>query len=46
MHKALLKNDKKLLTLYSLLTDSIKDSLVKNEPKTVVEDQQMTLTLW
>jgi len=45
-HKALLKNDKKLLTLYSLLSDSIKETLVKNEPKNVVEDQQMTLTLW
>ncbi len=45
-HKTLLKNDKKLLTLYSLLSDSIKETLVKNEPKNVVEDQQMTLTLW
>ncbi len=45
-HKGLLKNDKKLLTLYSLLSDSIKESLVKNETKSVAEDPQMTLTLW
>lgn len=46
MHKALLKSDKKLYTLYTLLSDSIKDAQVKNEPKTTVDDQQMTLTLW
>lgn len=46
MHKALLKSDKKLYTLYALLSDSIKDAQVKNEPKTTVDDQQMTLTLW
>lgn len=46
MHKALLKSDKKLHTLYTLLSDSIKDAQVKSEPKTTVEDQQMTLTLW
>lgn len=46
MHRALLKSDKKLYTLYTLLSDSIKDAQVKNEPKTTVDDQQMTLTLW
>lgn len=46
IHKTLLKNDKKLLTLYSLLTDSIKETLVKDELKIAEEDQQMTLTLW
>lgn len=45
-HKALLKNDRKLSALYSLLSDSIKETLVKNEPKSVAEDLQMTLTLW
>lgn len=45
-HKILLKNDKKLSALYSLLSDSIKETSVRNEPKSVVEDQQMTLTLW
>ncbi|MDE5638654.1 MAG: DUF2520 domain-containing protein [Odoribacter sp.] len=46
MHKSLLKNDKKRLTLYMLLSDSIKETLVKNEPKPTGENQPMTLTLW
>lgn len=46
MHKSLLKNDKKRLTLYTLLSDSIKETLVKNEPKPTGENQPMTLTLW
>lgn len=46
MHKAMLKNDKKLHTLYTLLSDSIRENQVKNEPKIAVEDQQMSLTLW
>lgn len=46
MHKSLLKNDKKRLMLYTLLSDSIKETLVKNEPKPTGENQPMTLTLW
>lgn len=46
MHRNLLKNDKKRLALYSLLSDSIKEALVKNEPKNAAEDRQMTFTLW
>lgn len=46
LHKSLLKNNKKWLTLYTLLSDSIRESQIKNEPKTEAEDKQMTLSLW
>lgn len=46
MHKALLKEDKKLLALYTMLTDAIRSAQAKAEPKTEAEDKQMTLTFW
>lgn len=46
MHKALLKGNKKLLSLYTLMTDSIRDMQLKTEPVKPEEDKQMTLTLW
>ncbi len=46
MHKTLLKGNKKLLSLYTLMTDSIREMQVKTEPEKQEEDKQMTLTLW
>ncbi|MDL2251815.1 DUF2520 domain-containing protein [Odoribacter sp. OttesenSCG-928-J03] len=42
-HKALLKEQKQLQTIYTLLTNSIKSNNIKNEEKVVVDDKQMSL---
>lgn len=46
MHRALLKDKKKLLHIYTLLSDSIKETNVKNEQKAEPEDKPLMLTLW
>lgn len=47
MHKALLKNNRKLLNLYTLLSGSIHDSVVKSaEAKAEAESKPLMPTLW
>ena len=46
MHKTLLRGDRKLQNIYSLLSDSIREANVKNEPKAETEDKPQMLTLW
>lgn len=46
MHKTLLKDKKKLQTLYTLLSDSIREPEVKTEQKPEAEDKPLMLTLW
>lgn len=46
MHRAMLKNDKKLLQLYTLLSDSIKETYTRVESEQQKEDRQMSLNLW
>lgn len=47
MHKAYLKKDRKLLQLYSLLSDSIRENMAKTtEAKTETEEKPLMLTLW
>ncbi len=47
MHKALLKGDRKLLNLYSLMSESIREAALRvTETKTEPEDKPLMLTLW
>lgn len=46
MHKAMLKEQKKILNLYSALSDSIRETNVKQETKEEADNKQMMLTLW
>lgn len=46
MHKKQLKNKDKYLKLYTLISDSIKESYTINEPKAESEDKPQMLTLW
>lgn len=47
MHRNLLKDDSKLLNLYNLMSDSIRETTLKDEElKSVQEDKQQMLTLW
>ena len=47
MHKAFLKEDRKLLNLYSLMSDSIREVTLKiSEDKVAPEDKPLMLTLW
>lgn len=47
MHKTLLKDDHKLLNLYSLMSEAIRDSVVKaTENKNEPESKPLMLTLW
>lgn len=46
MHKTLLRGNRKLQNLYTLLTDSIREAHVKNEPKAETEEKPQMLTLW
>lgn len=47
MHKALLKNDRKLLNLYTIISEAIRDTNLKAiEEKTETENKPTMLTLW
>lgn len=48
MHKALLKDDRKLLNLYTLMSDSIREVTLKaaTENKVEAENKPLMLTLW
>lgn len=47
MHKVLLKDNRKLLNLYTLMSDSIRETLLKTaESKSEPEDKPLMLTLW
>lgn len=47
MHRTLLKGDSKLLEIYNLLSESIRESVPKTqEPKHEEESKPLTLTLW
>lgn len=46
MHKNLLKGNKKWQNLYSVLSDSIKESGVKTEIKNETEEKPVMLSLW
>lgn len=47
MHRNLLKDDRKLLNLYNLMSDSIRETTLKaEEPKNELEDKRQMLTLW
>lgn len=47
MHKALLKNDSKLLNLYTILSDSIRQTEQKRlEIKAETEEKTLMPTLW
>ena len=47
MHKAFLKENRKLLNLYSLMSDSIREATLKiGEDKVAPEDKPLMLTLW
>lgn len=47
MHKAMLKDNRKLLNLYNQISDSIRESVVKAaEVKTETENKPLMLTLW
>lgn len=47
MHKALLKDNRKLLNLYTLMSDSIRETTIKTtETKSEPEDKPLMLTLW
>lgn len=47
MHKALLKGDRKLLEMYTMLSESIRESVPKpSDPKREEETKPITLSLW
>lgn len=46
MHKNLLKTNKKLQNIYALMSDSIRETNVKSEPKIETEERPQMLTLW
>ena len=46
MHKTLLRGNRKLQNIYTLLSDSIRETNVKNEPKAETEEKPQMLTLW
>lgn len=47
MHKALLRNDRKLLNLYTVISEAIRDTNLKTiEEKTETENKPTMLTLW
>lgn len=46
MHKKLLRTDKKLQSIYTLMSDSIREASVKSEPKVEIEETPQMLTLW
>ena len=47
MHKAMLKHDRKLLNLYTLLSDSIRETVQKGvEGKSETENKPLMLSLW
>lgn len=46
MHKTLLRGNRKLQNVYTLLSDSIREASVKNEPKAEIEEKPQMLTLW
>lgn len=47
MHKTLLKDDRKLLNLYNLMSEAIRESVVKaTENKNEPESKPLMLTLW
>ena len=47
MHKSLLKDEPKLLKLYTLISDSIRETIQKTaEAKVEPENKPMMLTLW
>ncbi len=47
MHKTLLKEDRKLLNLYTWLSDSIRETVLKTaEAKTETENKPLMLSLW
>lgn len=46
MHKTMLKEQKKILNLYAALSDSIRETNVKQETKEEADNKQMMLTLW
>lgn len=45
-HTLLLKHNKKLRTIYTLMSDSIREMYTKPDAGTETDDKQMTLTLW
>lgn len=46
MHKTMLKNKRKFLNMYNLMSDSIKESYIKAEQKPETEDKPLMLSLW
>lgn len=46
VHRNLLQKDRKLMSLYTLLSDSIREMYVKNEMKEDVKNKPQMLTLW
>ena len=47
MHKAMLKDNRKLLNLYTQLSDSIRASVLKSaEQKAESDNKPLMLTLW
>lgn len=46
MHKKLLRTDRKLQNIYTLMSDSIREASVKSEPKVETEETPQMLTLW
>lgn len=46
MHKLLLKGNRRMQNVYTLLSDSIREANVKNEPKAETEEKPQMLTLW
>lgn len=46
MHKAILKEQKKLLNLYTTLSDSIRETNIKPETKEEADNKPTMLTLW
>ena len=46
MHKGMLKHRKKLLNLYTMMTESIREKYAKPEPGSAPADSQMSLNLW
>lgn len=46
LHKKMLHKDRKLQSLYTLLSDSIKKEYIKNEVKEEADDKPQMLSLW